>query len=246
MWNDSTAIYEQTGEHQEWTLIDWDNKVVPLEDSKDLNQFKYTLVLRREASFYFTVLILPCIILNILSLTVFTLSVTDTGRMDFCLALILTYFVLIMIVVDSSPPSGDQIPILGLYIILSTAIVAMTFAMSMSLVEIHEHFREKGRRMPAVLSRLLEKYFSLQRRFTAFKKERGIVTHNNNADEENFTSKDEDAQAFLNSTKESSSISDDQLREMFKWKLLGKILNIIFLVMTFLAHVAVAVATFVY
>ena len=234
-------VYNHRAEHLEWGLSDVSISVISSKEG-DPGVFDFTLMLRRQATFHFTVLILPCIVLNILSLTVFTLPTKTTDRLDFVRALILTYFVLIMIVVESSPPSGTQIPLLGLYIILSTAVVASTYGMSMVLIEMHEHCRAKRKEMPRYLSKFLSRYCCLLRRYAAYRKRKGMKSDSRviqNAGSENHVLTNEKAIQL-----DDIETEEKLMKEGFKWKVLGEVLNLAFFVVVCISHVIVAMVFF--
>ena len=238
------AHMKKTSEHLEWGLSDVNISMISTRGAES-GVFSYTLLLRRQATFYFTVLILPCIVLNILSLTVFTLPTKNTNRLDFVLSLILTYFVLIMIVVDSSPPSGTQIPLLGLYIILSTAIVACTFGLSMILIEMHEHCHAKKKPMPRCLSQFLNHFCCLSRRYAVYCKRKRKnkcdhrVIQNRDSRSESYVMTDEDAVQLA-----SVETEENLIKEGFKWKVFGEVLNFAFFLLVCVSHVIVAMVVF--
>ena len=240
---DKDHVYNHKGEHLEWGLSDVNISVISTKEG-DPGVFNYTLMLRRQATFYFTVLILPCIVLNVLSLTVFTLPTKNTDRLDFVLALILTYFVLIMIVVESSPPSGTQIPLLGLYIILSTAVVASTYGMSMVLIEMHEHCRAKRKEMPRYLSRFLNRFCFVSRRYAVYRKRKRIkcgskVIQNADLKSENHIVANENAVQMAEIETE-----EKLMKEGFKWKVFGEVLNFAFFLLVCVSHIIVAMVIF--
>lgn len=176
----------------------------------ETDQFMLAISLRRRATFYAVVLICPCVLLNILSLAVFTMWFNNKERETFAITLILTYFVFMALVVEYSPPSGTQTPLLGLYIILSTIVVVINFAMSVLLIEMHEHFRVKEIKFPKLILRIVDN--------------RAIIAL--------FTNKSE----FSNCNQNNSLKEKD---DKFLWKVLLKLLNFIFLLITILAHVVI-------
>jgi hypothetical protein len=217
--------YEEEYEHLDWELNSVNN-------TKTFGIYEVNIVFKRRALFYFIVLILPCVILNVLSLTVFSLPVNDTGHMEFTLTLILTYFVLITIVVDSSPPRGEQLPLLGMYIMLCTGVMALSFGMSLILVEIHEHGREKGKKMPRCVSNTVAKVYDLRKQFIKYKAKRlhlGDRSVNNN-----------ESMPLKKSPDDDEDITEYEL-ERFKWKLLGKLLNYVFFIVVLIAHIVMPI-----
>ena len=169
-------------------------------------------------------------LLNVLSLVVFTLPINNTERENFSLTLTLTYFVLVMIIVDTSPPTGNQIPKLGLYVIMCTVIVVVTFGMSLILIELHEHKRAKKRKMSKFLFDFLKKCCCFEKCFRDYhQSSRGSYAINDEL-------VDEDA-LLKPKTNNNNDNKMNMKREEFKWKLLAKVLNYVFFVLTLIAHI---------
>lgn len=101
------------------------------------------IVLRRKATFYAIVLILPCIILNLITFLMFVIPTDGTDRIDLALNLILSYFVLLLILIDAIPPSGDAVPLLGLYVVICTIIVVFIMVSSLILIKFNK-MKESG------------------------------------------------------------------------------------------------------
>ena len=176
---------------------------------------------QRQSKFYAIVLIFPTALLNLLTLVVFTLPTDTTERESFSLTLILTYFVLILIIVDSIPPTGNQIPKLGLYVIMCCVIVVITFWMSLLLIELHEHKRIKGRKMSRKLFWMLQKCCCFDRYYSEYQK----ASHRKYKPSKS------------NDKNDSENLGLDEEKEDFKWKLFANVLNYVFFALTVIAHI---------
>lgn len=146
------VVFNTKHQHREWELV-----FMKSSNSSDGEEYHLEIVLRRRASFYAIVLIMPCIVLNLISLLMFFVDVKGTGRVDLALNLILSFFVLLIILVDSIPPSGDDVPLLGLYVTLSSALVVFMMLGSLFLIGLNK-MKEAGRPVPAVLKCLTKKF----------------------------------------------------------------------------------------
>ena len=214
--------------HLEWEHISSSENLVNFDGRKNVF-FDFSLTLQRQTLFYAIVLIFPTVLLNILSLVVFTLPINNTEREEFSLTLILTYFVLLMIIVDATPPTGNQIPKLGLYLIICTVIVVVTFGMSLVLIELHEHQRAKQKRMPTWLFAVLKKFCYFDKCYSDYK---------NLANKSYTVGKevgDKDDLLKGKSNKESHDIVDIDIED-YKWKHLANILNYTFFACVLIAH----------
>lgn len=75
----------------------------------------------------------------------FMVPVEGTQRIDLALELILNYFLLLMIMLGSLPASGNNVPLLGMYLIVSSAIVVLDLMMALVL---HKLYRMKVTNKP--------------------------------------------------------------------------------------------------
>lgn len=230
--------YKHEYENIGWEMEKCDRNITADEHEND--RFEMVLHLHRRATFYAIVLIFPCVLLNALSLTIFTLSLKDTERETFAITLILTYFVLFDIIVNSSPPSGTQTPVLGLYVILSTVVVVITFVMSLILIEMHEHFRVKNAQMPKWILHILENpciilLFTSNRHFGRSKNQENRI----------FDDNTENGEKVRLSLKGKSSKSIKRQNSQYQWKVFLKLLNFLFFLISLVSHIVVAYSLFI-
>ena len=228
----------------DWVIKDFNSTVIKRKRSNndpfDTDEYLLELIISRRSVFYATVLIFPCILLNLLSFVIFTLPLKDTERENFAVTLILTYFVLIMIVVDASPSSGNDLPLLGLYIILSMCVVLVNFVVSLVLIEIHEHCREKHRRMPSWLTKCLDskcviKCFTNKRHFQQ-------DDNANNASGDELMETEDRLMQSVSKKKAKRLVS--RAKDEYKWKVFCKVLNFIFFVLSIIAHLILALVMY--
>ena len=198
---------------------------------------EFSITLKRQAHFYAIVLIFPTALLNVLSLAIFTLPVDNTERENFSLTLMLTYFVLIMIIVDTIPPTGHQVPLFGLYVILCTVVVVLTFGMSMLLIKMYEHKRSKKRKMPKALYQCLKACCGVEKAYTHYSTK--MVKNRLKVEDPKTVSIDGNENAAC------EPVMGYETREDFKWKYLTVILNRIFFAVTLIAHILLLCIFFV-
>ena len=142
-------IFNQKAAHVEWQLVDWNNSVFH-EPNKLTHTYQFIIVLQRCALFHAVVLILPCVILNILSLMIFIIPADTAARIDINLSLIVATSVLLMILVDTMPPSGSEMPIFGFYLCSSVSILAICLLFSGLLLKFHT-WQSLERKIPCLL-----------------------------------------------------------------------------------------------
>ena len=148
---------------------------------------------------------------------------------------LLINFVLIMIVVEASLSSGNYIPLLGLYIILSMGVVLVNFVVSLVLIEIHEHCWGKDRRMPSWLTKCLDskcvlKCFTSKRHFQ----------QDDDANDASDEIMETEARLMKSLSKKKAKRMVSRAKDEYKWKVFCKIINFIFFVLSFIAHLILA------
>ena len=73
----------------------------------------YTLIFRRQASFYISYLILPTVFLSLLSVLVFYLPVDCGEKLTLSITNLLALVVFQQLIAETMPPSGDASPLIG-------------------------------------------------------------------------------------------------------------------------------------
>ena len=73
----------------------------------------YTLIFRRDSSFYVAYLILPCVFLSALSLLVFYLPPDCGEKLTLSITNLLALVVFQQLIAETMPPSGEGSPIIG-------------------------------------------------------------------------------------------------------------------------------------
>lgn len=118
---------------------------------------------------------------------------------------------------DAIPPSGDQVPLMGLYIIVSTAIAAVNMAMSILLVKIEQLQETTPTHCATVFAKLLK------------------------------IKKDSKDGVEIESLKTDGLTNDGEVtyNNTVTWRTIGHFLNRVFLCVTILAHVSIIVYVFV-
>lgn len=228
--------------HLEWEILATPNYI------DDFNNLKITVTVERQGQFYATFLIFPLLLLNVLSLVIFTLPVSTTERQTFAMTLMLTYFVLLVVIIDSSPPTGNQMPLLGLYIMLCTCIVVSTFGMSLLLIEIYEHCRLKKRKMPTLLSDIVERYCCIANGY----KDRygGTRSTDHGIELLNFKGNTDDANDDIGSNNNTNhnliqkEFKQSDEYEVLKWRVCSDMLNKLFFCITAILHIVLPIVLY--
>ncbi len=79
-------------------------------------ELAYSLVLKRRSAFYVAYLIVPCVFLSALSLLVFYLPAECGEKLTLAITNLLALVVFQQLVAESMPPSGDDPPLLGMFL----------------------------------------------------------------------------------------------------------------------------------
>jgi len=108
----------------------------------------YTLHMKRRLLFYGFNLILPCILVNALTILVFLLPADAGERITLGITVLLTMVVFLQLLGESLPPS-DVTPLLGNYFACSIVMVSLTVFVSVISLKLHHTTTENASKMPA-------------------------------------------------------------------------------------------------
>ncbi|CAD5125167.1 DgyrCDS13410 [Dimorphilus gyrociliatus] len=117
-------------ESQEWEIISNSTELVIRAKSKGVMikfskrpAIKFSLALRRRNKFKMILLTLPSVCLSSLALCIFLLPPDRADRHSLGMSVFASYIVLLLILIESAPPSAASIPKLGLFYISNIALV---------------------------------------------------------------------------------------------------------------------------
>ncbi|CAD5116830.1 DgyrCDS5676 [Dimorphilus gyrociliatus] len=106
----------------EWDMLSCEAKrsirYYPCCGSDPYPELIYSVTVRRRTAFYIVVLILPCILLSCLTVVMFWFPPQRPDRTGLGMSLFSSFFVLLLILVQSSPPTSASISLLGIIIVL--------------------------------------------------------------------------------------------------------------------------------
>ncbi|XP_033096434.1 neuronal acetylcholine receptor subunit alpha-7-like isoform X2 [Anneissia japonica] len=97
----------------------------------------FQIRLTRKTLYYAMNLVMPCILISVLMLLVFTLP-PDTGeKLSFAVTILLSLTVFMMIFTESLPPTSDSTPMLSNYFSAMLIMVAMAVVLTMTILNFH-------------------------------------------------------------------------------------------------------------
>ncbi|XP_072016672.1 neuronal acetylcholine receptor subunit alpha-10-like [Amphiura filiformis] len=96
----------------------------------------YTIIFRRNSSFYITYLILPCVFLAALSLLVFYLPPDCGEKLTLSITNLLALVVFQQLVAETMPPSGEESPILGTFFLLMITMVCVSVFFTVIVIHV--------------------------------------------------------------------------------------------------------------
>ncbi|CAG5129706.1 unnamed protein product, partial [Candidula unifasciata] len=111
----------------------------------------FTLVIRRKAAFYSYILILPCVLLSSLTVVLFWLPPESPAKMQLGMNIFVAFFVLLLLLADSTPPSAASIPLIGAFYCLN--LVLITLSTLLSVVIVNVYFHGPGTKVPRFFRR---------------------------------------------------------------------------------------------
>ena len=120
-------------EHLQWKLVGISSSV---EDDGVEVIYSLKLEVQRKATFFTIVLLLPSVFLNTMSILAFLLPAKEGGRVDFSVNVMVSHYIFLLIMMDSLPPTGGSLPLLGIYILGSNGIVVFIVIMSLLMMKL--------------------------------------------------------------------------------------------------------------
>ncbi len=109
--------------------------------------FTIELHLQRKVTFTTYILTMPCVFLASLTLAVFWLPANGTDRTGLSMGLFGSFLLLLLILVETAPPTSSSMPKLGLYYCFNMILVIISILLSSLVVNVHQA-GEDERRVP--------------------------------------------------------------------------------------------------
>jgi hypothetical protein len=122
-------------------------------ENKKYTVLTYYLIMRRNPGFYTYLLIFPCILLAIVTMTVFWLPPETPAKILLGMNIFSGFFLLLLLLAELVPTSTNEIPYIAIYFSLNMVMIALSVVLC--TVVIHIYFRaDKFHRMPPFLKKV--------------------------------------------------------------------------------------------
>ncbi|XP_014776336.1 neuronal acetylcholine receptor subunit alpha-3 isoform X5 [Octopus bimaculoides] len=86
----------------------------------------FRLRLRRKVAFYSFILILPCALLSLLTLVIFWVPPESPAKLQLGMNIFVAFFVLLLLLAESTPRAASSIPLIGAYFCLSMVMITLS------------------------------------------------------------------------------------------------------------------------
>ncbi|KAI3385437.1 hypothetical protein SNEBB_010265 [Seison nebaliae] len=105
----------------------------------------YYIFLKRQGGFYNYLLVLPCVLLSSLTLVLFWLPPESPSKLTLGMDIFVAFFLLLILLSDSTPPASSQIPMLGAYYCANMILIAASTFFCTIIVNIYLRGDKRGR-----------------------------------------------------------------------------------------------------
>jgi len=120
-----------------WDVVERPGK---LENKRDpgeqhnRSQITYTLKIRRKTLFYTVNLIIPCVLISLLSVSVFYLPADAGEKMTMCISILLALVVFLLLVSKILPPTSVSIPLIAKYLLFTFIMNIVTIVITVVII----------------------------------------------------------------------------------------------------------------
>ncbi|XP_060564524.1 neuronal acetylcholine receptor subunit alpha-2-like isoform X1 [Ruditapes philippinarum] len=132
--NISRFMVEDYIKSNEWDILDnrGERNVKLYECCKDVPylDLKFHLTVRRRVAFYTFILIMPCALLTCLTLVIFWVPPEAPAKLSLGMNIFVAFFVLLLLLSESTPKAAESIPLIGAYFCLSMVMITMSTVLS--------------------------------------------------------------------------------------------------------------------
>ncbi len=124
----------------EWNIVKYsgDRQVLDGNGNDKFAVLTIELHLQRKVTFTTYILTMPCVFLASLTLAVFCLPASGTDRTGLSMSLFGSFLLLLLILVETAPPTSSSMPKLGLYYCFNMLLVIISIFLSSLVVNIHK------------------------------------------------------------------------------------------------------------
>ncbi|KAL8585380.1 hypothetical protein ACOMHN_052194 [Nucella lapillus] len=91
---------------------------------------KFKLRIKRRVAFYTFILIMPCALLSLLTLVIFWVPPESPAKLILGMNIFLAFFVLLLLLAESTPKAAASIPLIGVYFCLNMVMITMSTVLS--------------------------------------------------------------------------------------------------------------------
>ncbi|BFZ18006.1 hypothetical protein BsWGS_21044 [Bradybaena similaris] len=98
---------------------------------------KFVLRLRRRVAFYTLILIMPCALLSLLTMVIFWVPPESPAKLTLGMNIFLAFFVLLLLLADSTPKAAVTIPLIGAYFCLNMIMITMSEILACVVANMH-------------------------------------------------------------------------------------------------------------
>ncbi|XP_069137243.1 neuronal acetylcholine receptor subunit alpha-10-like [Argopecten irradians] len=140
--------------------IEWDVLDAPIKYSRDWYGDTYwctvtfTFNLQRKPLFYIMNILCPCLLITFVAVFGFMLPPDSGEKVNLEITVLLSLAVFQLIVLETIPPSGDSTPFLGVYFMVSMAMVGISCLLTVFVLQVH-YKGNNGTRMPGWVKRCI-------------------------------------------------------------------------------------------
>ncbi|XP_021367417.1 neuronal acetylcholine receptor subunit alpha-10-like isoform X2 [Mizuhopecten yessoensis] len=96
----------------------------------------FSITIRRRATFYAYILILPCVLLTSLTLVLFWIPPESPAKMQLGMSIFMAFFVLLLLFEGNLPPAANAVPVLGTYYCLNMVLITLSSFLNVFVVNI--------------------------------------------------------------------------------------------------------------
>ncbi|KAL5018978.1 hypothetical protein ScPMuIL_004700 [Solemya velum] len=118
----------------------------------------FSLVLRRKATFYNYILVLPCVLLTSLTLVLFWIPPESPAKMQLGMNVFMAFFVLLLLFEGNLPPAASSVPILGTYYCLNMILITLSSFLNVFVVNLS--FYGARAQVPFILKKVMFNFFA--------------------------------------------------------------------------------------
>lgn len=103
-------------------------------EAHNRSQITYALKIRRKTLFYTVNLIIPCVLISLLSVSVFYLPADAGEKMTMCISILLALVVFLLLVSKILPPTSVSIPLIAKYLLFTFIMNIVTILITVIII----------------------------------------------------------------------------------------------------------------